>query len=507
MDHVAGTGTLVVVSHGNDLEYLNIILNIFEDRKFMFKDIKFLDLSLILDDQDTFYRPLLRMVGITSPDQTVFNKLESIGYEVLRVKSSEEFESVGEMPAHVALGIEESIESALISRSGNEYLETSKWLKEKANKYRTEAVIAFNAVREHLTQFPEVSEVAVINGRFPCQRGVIEAAKIFNVPWSSYERGSYEVALPPFLYSAERYFRAVNYWYAKFPTYARIEKQKAILDMKLSNDQIHSNAVKNWFLSRRQAGGTNRFAETWKDTSDEKSANRFAVLFTSSVDEFAELGTDWKEAEWKDQWEAFEYLIPLLLNESYRPVLRIHPNLDNKPTKTRNATRIAIDSLVKKFPELEIIEPSAPTNSYSLLEVADLAIVWNSTIGLEASQMGVRTICLSSAEYDLVSDVKRWFKKEKVDFESLQNWSVDVTGSMKFIAGLFALDHKARPLLPQYGVNPIKFGRGIALFSNKWAMRNNNNLANIISIFLPTRVFIRLRRIVRRIRLGNSPRA
>lgn len=500
MEEIELNGTLLIVSHGNDLEYLNIILNIFEDRKHEYRDVKFLDLSLILEDQDTFHRPLLKMSNLSSPEQTVFTNLESLGYEVYRVQRSTELESNVSIPVDVLEEIEESIGSALISRSGNEVPDASKWLRIKHEKYRQEGISSYNAVREFLLRNPQISEVAVVNGRFPCQRGVIAAANSVKVSWNSYERGSYEMALPSFLYSAERYFRAVNYWYAPFPTYARVEKQEAILAMELSPQQFKSKDVEKWFLSRRQAGGGNRFADQWKDTSNKITQKKLVVIFTSSVDEFAELGSNWKESEWKDQWEAFEYLIPLLLGQSYRIILRVHPNLANKPSKTRKVTKEAIKVLSDQFPEIEVIGPTAKTNSYTLLELADLTFVWISTIGLEASQMGVPAICLSSSEYDLVADVKRWLRKDDVDFEALRNWSVDTTGAMKFIAGIFALDHRAKQLLPSYGVEPEKFCKGIALFSNKWAMRNNNNVANLVSIILPSRVFIKLRKMVRRVK-------
>lgn len=507
MEDEVGNGTLLIVSHGNDLEYLNIILNIFENKKQEFRDVKFLDLSCILEDQDTFHRPLLRLAGQISPEQTIFSRLEFLGYDVYRVKGCKELKSIDGLPTHVVEGIEESIKSALISRSGNEVPEGSKWLNVKYGKYKQEGVISFNSVQEYLVRNPQISQIALINGRFPCQRGVIEAAICANISWSSYERGSYEMTLPPFLYSAERYFSAANYWYAPFPAYARVEKQEAILAMDLSPERVHSKDVENWFLSRRKAGGTNRFAEEWKDTSTENSSKELVVFFTSSVDEFAELGASWKEAEWQDQWEAFDYLIPLLLSQDYRVVLRVHPNLAEKPSKTGRVTREAIDALASKFPEIEVIEPRAKTNSYALLEIADLVIVWFSTIGLEASQMGVRAICLSSSEYDLVADVKRWLKREDIDFEALRHWNVDTNGSLNFIAGLFALDHKAKQLLPNYGVNPNKFGKGIALFSNKWAMRNTNSLVNLVSILLPLGIFLRLRKIYRRIKFSKLVKA
>jgi hypothetical protein len=499
----AQNGTILIVSHGNDLEYLNIVLNIFETQMATYHEVKFLDLSSVLEDQDTFHRPLLKLAGLTSPEQTIFDRLETLGYDVYKVASIKESESSVAIPVQAMEGIEESIKSASISRSGDETPEDSKWLKTRQRKYRTEGIVSFNAVKDCLIRNPQISEIAVINGRFPCQRGVIEAAIGANIPWSSYERGSYDMDLPPFLYSAERYFRAVNYWYAPYPAYTRLEKQEAILAMDLPSGQIHSKDVENWFLSRRHAGGTNRFAAEWKDTPSADSSKNLAVIFTSSVDEFAELGPSWREAKWKDQWEAFEYLIPRLLSQNYRVVLRVHPNLSNKPSKTGRITREAIDTLVDKFPELEVIEPTAKTNSYALLEKADLAIVWISTIGLEASQMGIRAICLSSSEYDLVADVKRWLSKEDVDFEALKDWFVDSTGSLKFIAGMFAHDHTAKQLLLDYGVDPYKYGKGIALFSNKWAMRNTNNITNLVSILLPSGIFLLLRKLYRRIKFSK----
>jgi hypothetical protein len=69
---------------------------------------------------------------------------------------------------------------------------------------------------------------------------------------------------------------------------------------------------------------------------------------------------------------------------------------------------------------------------------------------------------------------------------------------------MLAHDHSAKQLLPDYGVDPTKFGKAIALFSNKWAMRNTNNLTNLVSIFLPSGTFIFLRKFYRRIKFSKS---
>lgn len=499
-------GTLLIVSHGNDLEYLNIILNIYENEKSNYSEIRFFDLSLVLDGQDTFHRGFLKYAGIASPEEIVFGRLMELGNDVHRVEADRQLESTLKVPSHVLTGIEDSITSALISKTGDDVPKVTRWLRSKHSKYRNEAIIAFNSLLNHLMMNPQVTQVAVVNGRFPCQRGAIEASEIAGIPWRSYERGMYEGSLEPYLYCAERYVRAENYWYAPFPSWARIEKQEAILAMDLSPAQIHSQNVGDWFMSRRQSGGTNRFAEGWRSDLNHDSSKKLAVIFTSSIDEFAELGPSWKEAEWRDPWEAFEYVIPQLLQRNYRVVLRVHPNLVNKSTKTIKETKEALNYLSAKFPLLEIIGATAKTNSYALLERADLAIVFISTIGLEASQMGIRTICLQSSEYDLVADVKRWLKKSDVNFDVLENWKVDRTRALVFIAGLFALDHGAKQLLLTYGVDPNRYASGIALFSNKWAMRNTNKVKNLISIVLPLKHFIVLKKIYRYFKFKNQAR-
>jgi len=113
----APQGTLLIVSHGNDLEYLNIVLNIFETQKSFYHEVKFLELSSVLEDQDTFYRPFLKLVGRTSPEETIFTRLEELGYDVYRVTKQRELDSIGVIPACAIEGIEESIKSASISRS------------------------------------------------------------------------------------------------------------------------------------------------------------------------------------------------------------------------------------------------------------------------------------------------------------------------------------------------------------------------------------------------------
>ena len=488
-------GELLIVMHGNDLEYLNIALNIFEDQKRFYNEIKFVDISNILSKQDTFSRGLLKIIGKSSPDDIIFKKLESLGLNISRTLKKNLTELQNSVPSASLNSINESVQSSLISISENENPENSRWLVKRKARYLREGIITYNAIKNYLKINTHITHVAIPNGRFPCQCGAVNAVMDSGLKFISYERGTYENEISDILYSHERYLVAKNYWYSSYTPQSRIEKQREILSMNIEPELINSSKVNEWFLSRRQSSGTNRFAQGWNQSYDIDSTSKLAVLFTSSVDEFAVMGPSWREAKWKDQWQAFDFLIPKLLEQKYKIVLRVHPNLHRKRKKSRKTTELNVRLLARKFPKIYIVNPSSKVNSYKLVEKAEIVFSWYSTISLEASQMGVRSVCLNSSEYDLVADVKRWHSVEEIDFKSLQNWTVDKTGALKYIAGLFLLDNECKKLLLKYGINSQEYSKGLALFANKWAMRNTNKPTNLISILIPKKLFLKLRKI------------
>jgi hypothetical protein len=113
--------------------------------------------------------------------------------------------------------------------------------------------------------------------------------------------------------------------------------------------------------------------------------------------------------------------------------------------------------------------------------------------------MGKKAVCMAATEYDLVADVKRWLNKRDVKLDELNSWEVDRSLAYKFIAGLFKLDHDIKHLLPKAGIEVNYYNSPVALLANKWALRGNLSLKNLISIFLPRRIFVPARIFYRKV--------
>ena len=69
---------LLIVAIGNDLEFLNIILNIVHENKDDFCEIVILDTHNIIKNYDTFARKFLWLASLKSPDEIIFKNIKNI---------------------------------------------------------------------------------------------------------------------------------------------------------------------------------------------------------------------------------------------------------------------------------------------------------------------------------------------------------------------------------------------------------------------------------------------
>lgn len=489
----------LIVTHGNDLEFLNIVLNMVESYHRFGIKAEVLNMSTVVKKQDAYNRRILKCAFIESPEIPVLKFLVGSGVPVHH--ANEYLGGVtAELPSLAIMeSIDESIRSTLISLSGAENPPINRRYKRLRLFFLNEAKSTFQTILNVTSAHGPYEEISVVNGRFPYQRAVLEATKFMKVRALSFERGTYEHGLQPGLSTLDRYSRGNNYWHEDFPATDRIARQREILDRFQSNDITSRNQIaKFWIDSRRKPGGSNQFNENW--TKGSVSDKEYVAFFSSSTDEFAELGPEWKEAKWENQWKAFAELIPMFNRLGYEIILRIHPNLRNKRKSERTVVRTVIESLQLEFPYLKIIHASSNIDSYSLVEGAKAVIVWNSTIGLESSLIGIPTACLSSCEYDLVADVDRWLRREDVDLPKLVGKIVDTSGAAVFIAGMYLFDKPLMPLLPLTQLRLKQYGKGLPLFANRWAFRGSNRPVNLMSILLPRRLFFAMRRVARKIK-------
>lgn len=152
----------------------------------------------------------------------------------------------------------------------------------------------------------------------------------------------------------------------------------------------------------------NQYSARWSEDSGknflrqlERVQSRRIGIFTSSVEEMWGLEDDWR-AGWKSQWEAIEAVLglPFLARDKF--VLRVHPNLGNKERRYFRREMRHIKLLSERFPNLSVIPHNSKMSSYRLIENLDLVVVFNSTIGLEATILGKPVLRLAPTYYDLL---------------------------------------------------------------------------------------------------------
>jgi hypothetical protein len=127
------------------------------------------------------------------------------------------------------------------------------------------------------------------------------------------------------------------------------------------------------------------------------------VVFTSSEDEFAAIGPDWKNDLFPRQSEGIRTIVDLM--RAHRPdadlVIRIHPNLAG-----------TVDPEVLSMYDLEapgvfVIRPESKVSSYGLLQAATAVLTFGSSVGIEAVYWRKPSILLGPTMYDSLGGVYR----------------------------------------------------------------------------------------------------
>ena len=128
-------------------------------------------------------------------------------------------------------------------------------------------------------------------------------------------------------------------------------------------------------------------------------AKKTVVLFTNIVWDSAVQEREIAFAgmfDWIDQTLAY-----FIRKKEYHLIVRVHPaevRLTYRETKERTA-----DHIRRAFPELNpnitLVEAESSISSYRLIELANVILVYTSTIGLEASLMGKPVIVAAETHY------------------------------------------------------------------------------------------------------------
>jgi len=286
-----------------------------------------------------------------------------------------------------------------------------------SRRLSSQALRVFSLTKDLLSEFSPTS-VFVENGRFALPHATYLAAQSSQVKVLFYE--------------ASQSDRSVYMHY--FRVHDRIEMQKNALESTSSLPNSLVNVIASDFMQKQAKN--NSFKSLWSASEDAWKGPResLALFATSSSDENYSMDLDWNEASWESQYEAFQAIWNQLKPLNLTPVLRIHPNMLNKrPSAARTEIR-EIKRFQSRNPEFQLVWPQSPVSTDSLISFANVVVVSNSTVGLEASLKGVPVICADSCAYDLIADVVRVLGPKDLIKVAALSKAPDPLGAQRYVA-------------------------------------------------------------------------
>ena len=426
--------TAVIMVSGYDPGYLTIFEHLVRSEITANNAVVVLDVtSLIPTPVDTYHRGVLRLFGFNYPGHDIEARMTALGAVYIRADFFSQHRGSFPLDTRHEDLLEIAVQSALITFFRTDRPDQSKrFVRRITRELLEEGRAVYRVCRALCKKYPNISVAYLPNGRFPHQK---MATLAFN------DQGIHEMHIE----KGEGPNRAYVQDYAPQD---RLRSQNSV-DAVLagSSSQRVDEIARSWLAKRAPADDSrNEFSALWSDAlpaaiAEHKRDNaKIAGFFTSSQDEFQFLGPEWQLHEWTDQFAAFDLIMTRLEEAGYVCYLRVHPNLATKAHECFLREREGIRQLAKQHPKLIVIWHDDPANTYALLEASDAVVVWDSTVGLEASARGLPVWTTATSRYGLVADVRELLSAADVDIVGVDTWRVDPHRANRFIAYLVLRD-------------------------------------------------------------------
>lgn len=449
--------TIVVVA-SYDPSYLRITEHAVRQSLSQSRRVAVLDASRAMATPvGSYHHGILRLLGTPYPGHDLATRLGALGAEVIGIDEITSPEGEAELSEVNASALETAIGSALITFFRTEEpRESRRIVRRTTSRLDQEGRRLYQAVSAMIEKYPDADQVIVPNGRFPGQMMATMAAHDRGRATIHYEKGE----TPDGAY------------FQPYAPQSRFASQAAVESVLADHDAAAIDAIADAWLSHRApaADSRNEFAALWSDGLPSELADgvhgRIAGFFTSSQDEFQSLGPEWQLHQWATQFEAFDLVMTRLEAEGYLCYLRVHPNLATKSHESFRGERDKIRALSERHPNLVVIWHDDFVNSYALLAHTDAVIVWDSTIGLEASARGLPVWTMATSRYGLTADVRELLSADALTDNELTAWDVDAHAAKRFIAYLVLRDSQMptsfeawEPWAPGPGPRGLPFAR------------------------------------------------
>lgn len=226
--------------------------------------------------------------------------------------------------------------------------------------------------------------IYLFNGRFANNRAILDAAIESNVAFRIHERGADKT----------------RYTARPFMPHDLEAVKNEMIDVWRSRVEGAENYAHEFFKQRRD-GAEQGWSSFVKDqlkghiNIEQQLGKRIICYFSSSDDEYASVGDMVKWDHWPNQLSAVHSLIDIVRNQpTLELVIRIHPHMALKhPSDLQDWVDLDLPL------NAELLLPTDPTDSYALIERADVVVTSGSTVGIESIYWGRPSICLGPGLY------------------------------------------------------------------------------------------------------------
>lgn len=498
----------LVVTNGNDPEFLRIVTEICLKLKAKNRHVEVLDISAVISGKNAYHLGILHAFRIETPSKRAYAYLHDNGVKVNFLQEIHDPNSRESLTVTECEKIAEAVQSTLVSLTKSAVIKSNFSNKRAIRKLTWESILIFHSILDFVGR-GKVQTIHLPNGRFSWQRPIELVGIKFGCSILYYERGTYENQIPRGIDTFQRLQHCKNYWHHEFSALDRVKIQdwvsansslvsasredaSRLLLEKTSSPEL-SNKVLGFYM---ESFNFSNFRRNQTHNCEKKLR---ILIGTSSEDELAELGPIWRESSWPSQFEGFISVIERASRSGIDIVLRIHPHTREKSSSDRIRVRKFIKEVSSEYPEVTVVNAESSLSTYQLIEESDAVVVWNSTLGLESVFMGKPVACLQSSAYDQIADICRWHSVQAIDFDELLDKQVNRESSIKYLAGTIALD-EVFYYTGEHWLNMFTYlSNPKAVLANRYALANSMNVRGTIALFLPFHLMMTIRRLLRKI--------
>lgn len=301
-------------------------------------------------------------------------------FKELKIKSLKELKEVSFEGIQVGRGVA----STLISRYREYDIDVDSIKDEIVKELNMAVGILFEA--RNLISSLNPDKVLLFNGRFSSYFPILQFCEKNDYKYLIHERGG-NFGTYMFRENAMPHSRSVT---------------EAEIELLWNQDPEYGLlSGEQFFVERR-----NKVVQSWVVFTENQENGRLpenidlskkiVCIFNSSLDEFESI-SGWEMTLYSSQNQAIRNIADSLKNnDDIQLFLRVHPNLAG----LHNTQTKEIQQLILDYPNLHVIPADAKVDTYALIDVCDKVLIFNSTVGIEATFWNKPSIIIGRAMYE-----------------------------------------------------------------------------------------------------------